>query len=277
MALTQGRAAITIALIDGPVNTALPHFEGATIADISSNGDGRCSQLRNFACEHGTLVAALLVGRHEPAICPACTLLLRPIFGETSSGSDQVPSASPEVLAEAIAGAVTAGSRIINLSCGLTHGSGRGDMRLRSALNFAASRGVVVIAAAGNQGRLGSSCVTNHPWVIPVVAIDRYARPTSESNLSATVGLRGLAAPGQDLPSVHANGTAARFSGTSAACPVVTGAAALLWSEFPHCTGHEIKAALTGGPRRRSIAPPAMNAWAAYQRLNTRTYGRKTA
>jgi subtilisin family serine protease len=123
------------------------------------------------------------------------------------------------------------------------------------------------VAAAGNQGRVGGSCITKDPWVIPVVSIDRAGRPTNECNLSASIGLRGLAAPGQDVPSVSSGGEPARFSGTSAACPLVTGAAALLWSEYPSMTAAQIKEALTGGRRQRSIVPPAMDAWGAFETL----------
>jgi len=280
MSLTQGCTDISVTLIDGPVNTGLSNFEGSTIRNISPDGKGECGQPDTFACDHGTLVAGVLLGRRGStvtAICPGCTLLLRPIFSQTGDDPFGVPSASPEVLARAITEAVLAGTKIVNLSCGIARCSGRGESSLRSAISFAASRGVIVVAAAGNDGRVGGSCVTKDPWVIPVVAIDGSGRPTNECNLSATIGLRGLAAPGQDLPSVHSNGTPARFSGTSAACPVVAGTAALLWSEYPDCTASEIKQALTGGARQRSIVPPAMDAWGAFQKLAAVARRRKMA
>ena len=39
-------------------------------------------------------------------------------------------------------------------------------------MNHAAHRGVITVAAAGNQGTVGSSAITRHPWVIPVAACD---------------------------------------------------------------------------------------------------------
>lgn len=280
MALTQGRPDISITLIDGPVNTGLSNFQTSTIKIISPDGEGECSHPNTFACEHGTLVAGVLLGKRgstATAICPGCTLLLRPIFGQTSVDPFSVPTASPEVLAKAITESVLAGTKIINLSCGIARCSGRGASSLRLAISFAASKGVLVVAAAGNHSRVGGSCVTRNAWVIPVVAIDGSGKPANECNLSATIGLRGLAAPGQDLPSVHCNGAPAHFSGTSAACPVVAGTAALLWSEYPNCTAAEIKEALTGGSRQRSLVPPAMDAWGAFQKLAARAKRRKTA
>ena len=199
---------------------------------------------------------------------PACTLLLRPIFGDTSEDANGVPGSHPEVLAAAIIEAVNAGARIVNLSCGISGCSGRGEGSLRAALVFAAGRGVIVVAAAGNQATVGGSCITRDPWVIPVISIDGAGRPTDESNLSASIGQRGLAAPGQDVTSLSSSGVPTSFSGTSAACPFVSGAAALLWSEFPSLSGAQIRQALTTGARRRTIVPPAMNAWGAFQRLD---------
>jgi hypothetical protein len=50
----------------------------------------------------------------------------------------------------------------------------------------------------------------------------------------------------------------------------VTGAIALLWSEFPGATAAQIKVALVqaGRPPRRTIAPPLLDAWAAYEAMS---------
>jgi hypothetical protein len=50
------------------------------------------------------------------------------------------------------------------------------------------NRGVLFVAAAGNQGALGSSVITRHPWLIPVVACDRSGRVMAVSNLGASIG-----------------------------------------------------------------------------------------
>ena len=61
---------------------------------------------------------------------------------------------------------------------------------------YAAKRGVLVIVAAGNQGMLGSTAITRHPWALPVVAYDLHGRPTEHSNLGGSIGRRGIGAPG---------------------------------------------------------------------------------
>ena len=142
---------------------------------------------------------------------------------------------------------------------------------MEEALDQAARRGVIVVAAAGNQGTLGSSAITRHPWVIPVVACDLRGRPMNESNLGSSIGRRGLSAPGDGITSLGAEGQPLTLGGTSVAVPFVTGAIALLWSEFPSATAAQIKLAITQAstPRRASVVPPLLDAAAAYQILLT--------
>ena len=129
--------------------------------------------------------------------------------------------------------------------------------------------GVLVVAAAGNQGTLGGSAITRHPWVIPVVACDLRGRPLLSTNLGRSIGRRGLSAPGEHITSLGAEGELLTLSGTSAAAPFVTGAIALLWSALPHASARAVYGAITqaAAPRRTTVVPPRLDAWAAYQRL----------
>jgi len=75
--------------------------------------------------------------------------------------------------------------------------------------------------------------------------------------------------------SLSAAGQPLRFGGTSVAVAFVTGAIALLWSEFPAATAAQIKLAICQAcaPRRASVVPPLLGAATAYQSLlaaNTR-------
>jgi subtilisin family serine protease len=270
MERSQGRPEITIALIDGPVAIDHPDLADAHFREIPGKLKSTCARADTLACTHGTFVAGILAARRgsaAPAICPGCTLLLRPIFAEAANGHGQMPGATAEELAEAVIDSIDAGARVINLSSSLVQPSLKGERKLQEALNFAAHRSVIIVAAAGNQGTVGSSVITRHPWVIPVAACDTQGRPLSESNLGNSIGRRGLSAPGENITSLGTNGKSQTSGGTSASAPFVTGAIALLWSEFPDASPVQIKLAVTGAdmPRRRTIAPPLLDAWAAYQ------------
>lgn len=273
MSRSQGRPELAVALIDGPVALDHPDLAQSTMKEIPGAVRGSCSRLESVACMHGTFVAGMLAARRgsqAPAICPGCTLLVRPIFAESTQDNHPIPSASPRELAKAITDAIGAGANVINLSAALTQPSSRGERQMEQALDYAAQHAVLVVAAAGNQGTVGSSAITRHPWVISVVGCDSQGRPTPESNLGSSIGRWGLAAPGENITSLGADGKPQTSAGTSAAAPFVTGAIALLWSEFPGARAAQIKLAVTqaGRPARRTIAPPLLDAWAAYEALS---------
>src|SRR6185312_2834977 len=280
MERTEGWPETVIAVIDGPLVRGQPAFSGQRIREIESSSPAACRYTNSFACIHGTFIMGMLAakrGSGAPAICPGCTFLVRPIFSELSGGNGEGPSAPPEELAAAIIDTINAGARIINLSAALGQSSSRGEVQLTEALDYAVKRGVIIVAAAGNQGTVGSSIITRHRFVIPVVASDSSGRPVAQSNLGSSIGRQGLSAPGENITSLGAQGALETFGGTSAAAPFVTGAIALLWSEFPFASATIIKWAIAGaGPqRRRTIAPPLLDAWAAYQALASDRHGRR--
>jgi subtilisin family serine protease len=270
MELTSGRPEIVVGLIDGPIVMNHPDLAGENIREVPGKS-GACAQASSVACMHGTFVAGILSAKRNstaPAICPNCTLLVRPIFSETAQNG-QMPSATPEELAAAIIETIHAGARVINLSVALAQPSSKGERMLEEALDYAAMRSVITVAASGNQGTLGSSVITRHPWVIPVVACDLQGKPISQSNLGSSIGRHGLCAPGENIISLGTEGKPLTIGGTSVAAPFVTGAVALLWSQYPGATAAEIKLAVTqaSAPRRTTIVPPLLDVWAAYQAI----------
>lgn len=268
----QGRPEVIIALIDGPIARDLPDLASATIREIPGKLKGTCARADTLACTHGTFVAGMLSARRgsvAPAICPGCTLLLRPIFAEAAKSNGHMPSATPEELAQGIVDSVEAGAKVINLSAALVQPSLKGEGRLEDALDYAAQRGAITVAAAGNQGTVGSSAITRHPWVIPVAACNLQGQPLSESNLGSSIGRWGLSAPGEGVTSLGSDGKPHTFGGTSAAAPFVTGVIGLLWSEFPQAQSSEIKLAVTrrGRQPHKGVVPLLLDASAAYETL----------
>jgi subtilisin family serine protease len=260
--------------MDGPVAVNHPDLAAESVRGIAGEPSAGCAHPGSAACTHGTFTAGVLSakrGSQAPAICPGCALLVRPIFKEGAAENGTMPSATPAGLAKAIVECIEAGARVLNLSAAFARPSLGGERELEEALDYAARLGVVVVAAAGNQGTLGSSVITRHPWVIPVAACDLRSRPVGQSNLGSSVGRRGLMAPGEGVTSLGAEGTPLSLGGTSVAAPFVTGTIALLWSIFPRASAAEVKHAVTMGAhgRRTTVVPPLLDAGASYQTMAT--------
>jgi subtilisin family serine protease len=274
MNLTRGSPEIRVGLIDGPVARDHADLAESPIQEVPIKEGASCQNPNSSACLHGTFVAGILSARRgsdAPAICPGCTLLVRPIFSEGGSRGKYEPSTNPDELAAAVLDCISAGARIINLSLALVRPSTRTDRALKSALEHAMLRSIIIVAAAGNQKIVGSTVITRHPWVIPTAACNLEGLPSAYSNVGFSIGTRGLRAPGDGVVSSGADGQSFPSSGTSVAAPFVTGTIALLWSIFPSATAQEVKLAVTQAPLRRiSVVPPLLDAWRAYQTLALR-------
>jgi subtilisin family serine protease len=144
MARTSGRPEIPIGLIDGPVALDHPDLAAENIREVPSKLPATCADPGDAACAHGTFIAGILHARRvsvAPAICPGCTLLIRPIFSETPANGEQMPSASAAELADAIIDVIDAGARVINLSVALGGPSPQVGRSLQDALDFACIAG----------------------------------------------------------------------------------------------------------------------------------------
>jgi len=285
MEITEGDSNIIIGLIDGPVNLTHPAFHGSKIKAVRESQPIVCKNANSISCRHGTFIAGILCAKREvaaPAICPGCTLLIRPIFVEqikndTTSkikGYDDsftyLPNSNPEELSDAIIEIVNKGTKIINLSLGLSSSSLVTYSKLQEAYDYARKQGVIIVAATGNQGSIGRRSLLENEWIIPVVACDERGQFNPISNIGLSIGKRGLMAPGIDISSTSASGGYIRLSGTSFAAPFVTGALSLLWSIFPQASAGQLIYSIrmnNSNHGNRSIIPPLLNVEVAYQIL----------
>lgn len=247
----DGNHAFAVAVIDGP-------YDAATLSGVLANGAvslgyGSCHISPNSACEHGTFVMGLLGARQDaliPGLCPECRLLHIPLFVDENS-----PSASVEELATAIASAVAAGARLVNLSLAILGPEAEINPRLAAALDFAEASGALLLVAAGNQGRLAMGQLLSHPVVIPVAAVDISQRQLPESNFGPAISRRGVAALGR-MPGYAPGGGTTVMSGTSVATAVATGILADVWSAHPDINGATLRSVVADlGPRNGSKPP----------------------
>jgi subtilisin family serine protease len=269
MALSQGEPWLRVGLPDGPIDLGHPRLSRTGI-HILRPASNLPMNLNSPAGRHATFVAGVLHGRRggaSPAIVPGCTLFVLPIF---SSDATALTFVKPGLLADALIELISAGVQVINISAVLMNASAADNSLLKSALDHAASRGVLVVTAAGNRSMLTGTALTRHPWVIPVAASGPMGAATRYSDLSRSVALRGVRAPGEDITSLAPGGGTTAIVGTSVAASIVTGAIALAWSLNPDKDPATVRAAFAGTDisRRHTLIPPLLDAWGAHLTLN---------
>ena len=214
-------AGVIVAILDTGIDLEHPAFVShlALLANSNMISDTGAPDDTGpgLAWGHGTHVAGIVHG-----IAPDATLLPIRVLDSQGRGNTFV-------LAYAIELAVNSGASVINLSLGADCAS----RVLREAVQSAIAQGVVIVAAAGNDGSETSQCPASLPGVLSVAAVTENRQRTTWSNYGAWVS---LAAPGEGITSTFPLGLGAEtdatpgyasWSGTSMATPFVAGAAAL--------------------------------------------------
>lgn len=222
-ALGRG-AGVVVAVIDTGVDLDHPDLKPNLMPNGYNFGDG--NTIPHDVAGHGTRVAGIIAARQNNAVgvsglAPEARILPIKINvgGQNTFSSDK--------LANAIAYAVEQGSKIINLSLTVDQQT----QTVQDAIQSALDKGIVVVAAAGNNGGAVEFPATM-PGVFAVAATDQSRRLSGSSNWGPEVI---VAAPGSNVLSTILGGgmAAANPGGTSFAAPVVTAAVADMLSINP--------------------------------------------
>lgn len=221
------RPAAPIGLIDTRINLDHPSLRDSRITVIPLF-DG---EIPASGAHHGTAVAALFVGQGDvPGLLRDWELLAIDAFrkGDIATGID---------LARAVDLLAARDVPIINMSL-----SGPDNAILAQTIEDAVAAGIIVIAAAGNEGpRASPAYPAAYPGVIAVTAVDRGKRIYRRAGQGSHID---IAAPGVNVwTAASVKGQRPR-SGTSFAAPFVTAAAALIMSENPGFSREEIEIVL---------------------------------
>ncbi|MDI6826147.1 MAG: S8 family serine peptidase [Candidatus Aenigmarchaeota archaeon] len=152
-------------------------------------------------------------------------------------GLDYSGSGWDDDLAKAIIHAVEQRADIINLSWG----SSEDSSLIHDAIEYAYSKGVLVVAAAGNDASDRKHYPAAYEEVIAVAATNKFDETARFTNFGEWVE---IAAPGVEILSTCWDDYYKIFSGTSMSAPCIVGVAALTWSNFPWMTRDQIRTQL---------------------------------
>ena len=208
---------VTIALLDTAVDANATSLKNISIQEQDLFGLGK--QSKEATALHGTMVASVLAGKEGVVGCvPSANILSFPVMDAEGYGSSHN-------VAQAIVAAVDAGAQIISMSLGFT----QGDALLEMAVAYATSKGVLVVASAGNEGTAepGESSVLYPAAYSGVLAIGAVNADSQRPEFSSTGTELALVAPGVGL-FADDGADYVMFSGTSASVPCVAGSLAYL-------------------------------------------------
>lgn len=124
--------------------------------------------------------------------------------------------------------------KIINCSWG---GSFRSQIAQDIITYVTLDLGCLVVGAAGNENSQAPHFPSGYDYVLSVAATDQTDKKASFSNAGYTVD---LCAPGVSILSTRYNNLYSSVQGTSFSCPIVSGAAALLWAHKPELTALQV-------------------------------------
>ena len=231
---------VTVAVLDTGVDSTAPDLAGdvSTGPDYTAGADPPGYQP---PLDHGTYIASLIAGHGSGpgdtlgvmGVAPDAKILaVRVILddGEPGLQAYNQDKRFADAISNGIYYAVRHGATIINMSLGSADPAGN----LRAAIGYAVSRGVVVVASAGNDGTSSGFAPYIYPasftGVIAVAAVTSSGARAffSEQNSSVL-----LSAPGVGVIGAGPGGEYLDAEGTSPSAALVSGVVALIRSRYP--------------------------------------------
>jgi len=204
--ITRGDRSIIVAVLDTGIDKDNRDLADRVVVEVNFTDSPTSDDLYG----HGTHMAGTIV-----AIAPGCRLMNVKV-------ADDVGKCEPSVVARGIIWAVDHGAQVINLSLSMVASN-----NLEKAVEYAWSRGAILISAAGNKGGSEASYPAYYASCLAVAG-------TNESNALALLSSYGdwvdVAAPGFNIYSELPDNQYGYKTGTSAACAHVSGVAALVFS-----------------------------------------------
>lgn len=234
-----------VCVIDTGYNLGHPDLPDTNNGVTGEANNGSVGNWYNDGNGHGTHVAGTIAAYDNNegviGVYPGVNLHIVKIFNDSGNwtyASD---------LIEGISQCQDAGANVVNMSLG----GGSASTIERNAMQSFEDAGMLLVAAAGNDGNSGKSYPASYDAVMSVAAVDANENRASYSQYNDQVE---IAAPGSGVQSTYPTNRYASLSGTSMATPHVAGGAALIWSYFPQCSNTQIRGALTASAKDKGSA-----------------------
>ncbi|WP_338687137.1 type VII secretion-associated serine protease mycosin [Streptomyces acidiscabies] len=261
---------VKVAVIDTGVDTKNPQLKGAvdakdgrTFKPAVKGDDGKpldwgAGNGTTDTVGHGTKVAGIIAARPVEGtgfvgLAPEATII--PIKQNDAEGHG-----TPDTLAKAIDYAVLAGAGVINISQDTT-GAKKPSDSLKQSVEAALSKGVVVVASAGNDGTGGNVKKTYPASYDGVLAVAASDRNNERAAFSQSGDFVGVAAPGVDMISTVPAGGHCSDNGTSFSAPYVAGVAALVKAKHPKWTARQVVAQIEQTAERTIAGHDRLVGW----------------
>ena len=196
---------LRLGLIDTGVDAGHPALAGTVIRQRGFAGEDRPGA-------HGTAVASLLAGRAGAfsGAAPGAALFVGDVYGGSPSGG------SSTGLAQALAWMVRNDVPVVNVSL-----VGPRNALVEAAVRRASARGVLIVAAAGNDGPAAPPLYpASYPDVVGVTGVNARGRALPEAARGPQVD---FAAPGADMAAAGPGDSYVSVRGASFAAPLVAG------------------------------------------------------
>ncbi len=253
--VTRGSRSVVVAVIDTGADFTHPDLRGKLTGGYDALTRSAITGGNADTVGHGTAVAGVIGASTDDGVGLASLgweTLVMPIKVDDGAGR-----LSTSAVIDAIYYATDHGAKVINLSLG---GCQR-DSRLSGALQYAQSKGVLPVAAAGNEALEGNP--VEYPAADPgVLAVGATGRDMNRARYSSFGPQVDLVAPGgsadgraeDDLPLLQRGGGTMRAAGTSFSAPLVSAAAALVLSREPALGPAELASRLTRSAQDLGLA-----------------------
>ncbi len=212
--ITTGDKSIVVAVLDTGIDKGNPDLADRVVVEVNFSNSPTSDDLYG----HGTHMAGTIV-----AVAPECRLMNVKV-------ADDDGRCEPSAVAKGIIWAVDRGAKIINLSLSMTE-----SLELQKAVNYAWSRGAILIAAAGNKGK---SLPSYPAYYANCVAVAGTNADDSLALLSSYGDWVDVAAPGFNIYSELPDNQYGYKTGTSAAAAHISGVAALVFSVAEDSNGN---------------------------------------